>query len=102
MNVSNQAPLKVKFRNHIVGEFSADIVVEDCVIVELKAVSTLKPEHEAQIINYLKATGIRVALLVNTPIKLTPQSPLNPTKGDLLVQFLSILAPLWGGKGGCI
>ena len=60
-----QFPLSVKFRGHIVGEYYADILIEDKVIVELKAVRALTPEHQAQLINYLKATGIEVGLLVN-------------------------------------
>ncbi|KHE93937.1 MAG: GxxExxY protein [Candidatus Scalindua rubra] len=60
-----QAPLKVLFRDKVVGDFYADILVEDKVIIELKAVKALSPEHEAQIINYLKATGIKVGLLIN-------------------------------------
>ena len=60
-----EAPLDVCFRGHRVGQFYADMVVEDCVIVELKAVKELLPEHKAQTINYLKATGIEVGLLVN-------------------------------------
>jgi GxxExxY protein len=61
----SQRPLKVLFRNQVVGDFFADIVVEDRIIVELKAVKSLAPEHQAQIINYLKATGIEIGLLVN-------------------------------------
>ena len=61
----SQFPLNVKFRGVIVGEFFADILVEDRVILELKAVKALLPEHLAQTINYLKATGIEVALLIN-------------------------------------
>jgi GxxExxY protein len=60
-----QVPLRVLFRGHCVGEFLADIVVEDAVIVELKAVKTLAPEHQAQLINYLNASGKTVGLLVN-------------------------------------
>ena len=45
--------------------FYADLLVEDEVIVELKAVKSLAPEHQAQIINYLQATGIEVGLLLN-------------------------------------
>ena len=63
--VQAQVPLKVKFRSVIVGDFFADILVEGKLIVELKAVSALRPEHQAQVINYLKATGIEVGLLVN-------------------------------------
>ena len=60
-----QVPLAVEFRGHIVGEFYADIVVEDAVIVELKVARSIGPEHEAQLINYLKATEIGVGLVVN-------------------------------------
>ena len=65
LQVEEQVSLKVKFRGVIVGEFFADILVERKLIVELKSVSALKPEHQAQVINYLKATGIEVGLLVN-------------------------------------
>ncbi len=60
-----QFPLKVMFRGECVGEFFADLLVEDCVVVELKAARALTPEHMAQVINYLHATGIEVGLLVN-------------------------------------
>jgi len=53
------------FRGESVGEFYADILVEGKVIVELKAVKGLAPEHQAQVINYLNATGIEVGLLIN-------------------------------------
>jgi len=61
----SQVPLRVKFRNVIVGDFYADLLVEDKVLVELKAVSRVLNEHKAQTINYLKATGIEVGLLIN-------------------------------------
>ena len=60
-----QISLKVVFRGEIVGDFFADILVEGKLILELKAVKTLLPEHQAQVINYLKATSIRVGLLIN-------------------------------------
>jgi GxxExxY protein len=60
-----QVPLKVKFRGVIVGEFYADILIEGKVLVELKAVSRILSAHKAQVINYLKATGIEIGLLVN-------------------------------------
>ena len=60
-----QAPIAVIFRDQIVGEFFADILVEDKIVVELKAVKKLAPEHLAQVINYLKATGFETGLLVN-------------------------------------
>ena len=61
----NQVPLNVLFRGQVVGDYYADILVEGKVIVELKAVKMLMPEHQAQLINYLKATGIQVGLLIN-------------------------------------
>ena len=61
----SQAPIAVKFRNQIVGEFFADILVDDKIVVELKAVKKLAPEHLAQVINYLKATGFETGLLIN-------------------------------------
>lgn len=63
--VVQQAPLRVDFLGHTVGEFRADLLVEDRLIVEIKAVSRLVAAHEVQLVNYLKATGIRVGLLMN-------------------------------------
>jgi len=65
LNVGNQVPLKVIYKEEIVGEYFADLLVEDRVIVEIKAVRHLLEEHQAQLLNYLKATGIQVGLLVN-------------------------------------
>jgi len=61
----SQSPLKVFFRNNIVGEYFADLLVEDSLIVELKAVKRLEKEHTAQLINYLKATNKKTGLLIN-------------------------------------
>lgn len=60
-----QKQLKVYYKNEVVGNYVADIVVNDQVILELKAVSALRPEHEWQLVNYLKATGLKVGLLLN-------------------------------------
>lgn len=65
LQADSQVPLKVVYRNRVVGDFYADIVVEGTVLLELKAVKALAPEHIAQVLNYLKATGIEVGLLVN-------------------------------------
>ncbi|MCL4273707.1 MAG: GxxExxY protein [Anaerolineales bacterium] len=65
MQVIQQHPIKVEFDGIIVGEFVADILVENRVLVELKAVSTLKDEHMAQALNYLRATGSEICLLIN-------------------------------------
>ena len=63
--VRAQVPLKVRFRNVIVGDFFADLLVTESVLIEIKAVSRILAEHKAQVINYLKATGIPTGLLVN-------------------------------------
>ena len=63
--VRQQAPIDVYFRGQSVGTFYADLLVENRVIVELKAVSTLAQQHEAQLLNYLNATDIQVGLLIN-------------------------------------
>ena len=60
-----QYPIKVRFKGQVVGEYYADILVNDCIILELKAVDTLCREHELQLINYLKSTDIEVGLLLN-------------------------------------
>jgi GxxExxY protein len=60
-----EAPMQVFYRNMLVGEFFADIIVEDKVVVEIKAVSKIDPAHEVQLVNYLKASGISVGLLIN-------------------------------------
>ncbi|MDD2707922.1 MAG: GxxExxY protein [Verrucomicrobiae bacterium] len=65
LSAMSQHPIRVMFRNECVGDFYADIFVEEKVIVELKAVKAIAPEHQAQIINYLNATGIEVGLLIN-------------------------------------
>jgi GxxExxY protein len=60
-----QYPIKVRYKDKIVGEYFADLLVEDQVIIELKTVDRIEKIHEAQLLNYLKATGIKVGLLVN-------------------------------------
>jgi len=59
----------VWFRGHAVGDFTADVLVEKKVLLELKAVRTLDSAHEAQLLNYLRATEIEVGLLFNFGIK---------------------------------
>ena len=62
---SQQCPLNVYFREKLVGEFYTDITVMDTVIIELKAVQSLLPEHQAQLINYLTATRTGTGRLIN-------------------------------------
>ena len=60
-----ECPIKVKYRRVIVGEFRADLYVEDAVIVELKTAKNYNADDEPQLLNELKATGVKVGLLVN-------------------------------------
>ncbi len=63
--VAKQKQIQVYYEGKEVGEYFADLTVENCVIVELKAAESLCEEHEFQLINYLKATEIEVGLLLN-------------------------------------
>ena len=63
--VKQQVPIQVFYEGEAVGEYFADLLVDDKVILELKAVEEIAKAHEAQLINYLKATDIQVDLLLN-------------------------------------
>jgi GxxExxY protein len=63
--VEQQKSLKVYYRDIVVGEYMADLLVEGLVVVELKAVRAFDDIHLAQCLNYLKATGLKVGLLIN-------------------------------------
>ncbi len=65
LDVKNQYPINVFYDNIIVGEYFADIFVENKVIIELKAAVKLLDKHEAQLVNYLRATNVEVGLLLN-------------------------------------
>src|SRR5512136_757121 len=60
-----QAPITVLYEGEVVGEYFADLVIANAVIIELKAAKALAEEHEAQLLNYLKATPYEVGLLLN-------------------------------------
>ena len=65
LKASAEVPLSVSYKDVLVGEFRADIIVENSVIIELIAVETLHKAHEVQLVNYLTITGIDSGLLVN-------------------------------------
>ena len=65
LSAKKQVPIKVNYDNQIVGDYFADIIVNNVVIIELKAAKTLIEAHEAQLVNYLRATEIEVGLLLN-------------------------------------
>ena len=65
ISFQEQALLQVGYKDIIAGEYRADFVIDDKVILEIKAVAELNEIHEAQLINYLKGTGYKVGLLIN-------------------------------------
>lgn len=65
LKVEKEQRIQVCYDGQVVGDFVADVVVEDKIILELKSVKEIHPAHEAQLINYLKATGMEVGLLIN-------------------------------------
>ena len=65
LQVQQQFDIAVNYKGHIVGQYKADLFASGKVIVELKAEKEYNPKHEAQLLNYLKGTGIKVGLLFN-------------------------------------
>ena len=65
LKVQSQKTLSVTYRNRIIGEFKIDLLVEDCVIIEIKSVNNIIPAHEMQLVNYLSITGINNGLIIN-------------------------------------
>jgi GxxExxY protein len=65
LNAEAQKPIKVYYDGHVVGEYFADLFVNDEVLIELKTASSISVEHEAQLFNYLKTTNTEIGLLFN-------------------------------------
>ena len=65
LKCTQQTSIQVYYETEKVGSYLADIIVKDCVILELKAAENIAPEHEAQLVNYLRATDLEVGLLLN-------------------------------------
>lgn len=65
ISFEQECPLSVSYHGQIVGEYVADFIIDGKVILELKAVSILSSSHEVQLVNYLKATGLCIGLLIN-------------------------------------
>jgi len=65
LKAESQIPINVKYKGKVAGEYFADIIVENKIIIELKSVDKLLKIHEAQLLNYLKATSYKLGLLVN-------------------------------------
>jgi len=65
LKAESQKPVIVEYENEVVGEFKADILVEDIVILELKSIRQITRAHEVQLVNYLVATGMPIGLILN-------------------------------------
>ena len=65
LTVAQQVPITVHYDDSVVGEFFADLLVNESIVIELKASKSLDDSHAAQCMNYLKATGLKVCLLIN-------------------------------------
>jgi len=65
ITTEQQASIKVRFKNQIIGDYIADIIVEDLIILELKCSKKIDPAHKAQLANYLKATNKKVGIILN-------------------------------------
>jgi len=63
--VEQQKRLLVYYDGQVVGDYTADIVVNDCILLELKAAKAIDSAHEAQLLNYLKTTGLHIGLIIN-------------------------------------
>lgn len=66
-NISSQSqvPIKVFYKNTVVGDYYADIIIENKVLIELKHATSINEKHIAQLLNYLKATNIKVGYIIN-------------------------------------
>lgn len=65
LSVESEVPLSVVYKGQVVGEYRADLVVDNMVLLELKSQTMLHSTADAQLVNYLKATGIKIGLLIN-------------------------------------
>jgi GxxExxY protein len=65
LSVRQQAPIPVRYKSQVVGEYFADLIIDERIIIEIKAVQNLAREHEVQLVHYLTATGVGDGLLIN-------------------------------------
>ena len=65
LEAKTEVPISVRFRGAVVGDFKADLVVNKCVLLELKAADGIVAAHEAQLLNYLRTTSLEVGLILN-------------------------------------
>jgi GxxExxY protein len=82
--VDREAALKVTFEGTVVGVFRADLIVDERVLVEVKAADQLSKSHDAQVINYLRASGLPVGLLLNFGPRATYRRLVGPADGAMM------------------
>ena len=98
LKVCRQIQIPVWFRGKPVGDFTADMLIENCVLLELKAARSLDSSHQAQLLNYLRATEIEVGLLLNFGLKpefkrLIFDKPRKAIRGNPRISIADLLAP---------
>jgi len=96
LKVCRQIQIPVWFRGKPVGDFTADMLIEDCVLLELKAARGLDSSHQAQLLNYLRATEIEVGLLLNFGLKpefkrLIFDNPRKASRGNPRISIANLL-----------
>jgi len=93
LRVKQQEPINVSYEGHVVGEYYADLWIDECLVVEVKAIQTLVKQHEVQLVNYLAATNIDSGLLLNfgPSVQVKRKFREYKPKGSLLNSILSIL-----------
>ena len=96
LKVCRQIQIPVWFRGKPVGDFTADMLIEDCVLLELKAARALDSAHQAQLLNYLRATEIEVGLLLNFGLKpefkrLIFDNPRKAIRGNPRISLAEVL-----------
>ena len=98
MKVLVEQKYEIVFRNQKIGQYIADLVIDNLVIVELKCCKILSPEHQAEVINYLKASGLPVGLLVNFGNQKLEYRRLHHPNHSLLEAKIEAILP-WEKEG---
>ena len=88
LRVKQQEPIGVNYEGQVVGEYYADLWVDECVVIELKAAQTLVKQHEVQLVNYLTATGIDCGLLLNFGASVQVKRKFREYKPKALIQSI--------------
>ena len=88
LRVKQQEPISVSYEGQVVGVYYADLWVDECVVIELKASQTLVKQHEVQLVNYLSATGVDCGLLLNFGASVEVKRKFREYKPKGLIEFI--------------